>query len=188
VSNLTNTQVTFKNFFKTLKAKIILTSSVSPKVKNETLNKLKLSIELIPSTSWHKSLRKLLPQSVWKKIQKEAFEKHGKKCAICKSKRNLSCHEVWKFDDKKHVQKLIGFLPLCKKCHFVKHLGFASILAQRGELDFNKIVKHFMRVNNCDRETFEKHKKEAISIWRERSQYKWTIDFGKYKKFLKNFS
>jgi predicted flavoprotein YhiN len=135
-------------------------------------HKTKLSIELVPRTSWHKSLRKLLPQSIWKKIQKEIFEKYGNKCAICGTKRNLNCHEVWKYDDKRHIQKLIDFIPLCKKCHFVKHLGFATVLAARGELDFNKIIRHFMKVNNCDKKIFEKHKKKAFSIWHERSRYR----------------
>ena len=42
-----------------------------------------------------------------------------------------------------------------------------------------------MKVNNCERKTFKKHKKEAFEEWHKRSQYKWQIDFGKYKKLIK---
>jgi len=35
-----------------------------------------------------------------------------------------------------------------------------------------------MEVNNCDRLTFEEHKKEAIQKFNERSRYEWLIDIS----------
>jgi hypothetical protein len=88
---------------------------------------------------------------------------------------------VWSYDDESHVQKLEGFVALCDLCHHVKHLGLASILAVRGELDYQKVVRHFMEVNNCDRETFEEHKREAFKQHSDRSQHLWTVDLGRYE-------
>ncbi len=149
---------------------------------------LKLTIELVPQTSWYDNLRKALPLTVWKKMREKTYAKYGHKCGICGAEGRLSCHELWEYDDKKHIQKLNGFIALCDMCHFVKHLGLVGILSSEGKLDADKIIKHFMKVNNCDKKTFEEHKKKAFDEWRKRSQYKWRVDFGKYKNVIQNAS
>jgi len=60
----------------------------------------------------------------------------------------------------------------------IKHLGFAEVLANKGELDYSTLVKHYMNVNNCTDEDFLRHKDEAFKKWNERSKYTWTIDLG----------
>jgi hypothetical protein len=147
-------------------------------------NKLKLNIELVPETSWYQNLRNLTTQENWDKIRKAAYASCGYKCGICSVESKLNCHELWEYDDKKHIQKLNGFIALCDMCHHVKHIGFAGILASRGQLDIEKVVEHFMTVNNCDRITFEDHKKKAFDEWRKRSQHEWLIDLGEYDEMI----
>lgn len=111
---------------------------------------LKLRIELIPKTAWFSSLYRLIPREVWKFIRAEHIKTAGAKCEICSSSvKPLYLHEVWEYDDKKHVQKLLRFQLLCRKCHWVKHIGLAREKADRGELDFDELVKHFCKVNRC---------------------------------------
>jgi len=95
---------------------------------------------------------------------------------------------MWEYDDKKHVQKLVGFIALCDMCHHVKHIGLAGILASQGKLDYEEVVQHFMRVNNCDRKTFEKHKENAFDEWARRSKHKWQVDLGECKGMIKDAS
>ena len=64
----------------------------------------------------------------------------------------------------------------------IKHIGFANIQADKGLIDMEKLIKHFMEINNVNRKTFEKHHEEIFKIWRERSRYKWEQDLGEYKK------
>ena len=71
-------------------------------------------------------------------------------------------------------------------CHHVKHIGLAGILASQGKLDYEKVVEHFRKVNECDRKTFEEHKKQAFAQWRERSRYEWKVDLGEYKDIVAN--
>lgn len=149
---------------------------------------LKLTIELVPATSWYDNLRKVLPKSEWDKIRKKIYANYDYRCAICGAEGRLNCHEVWEYDDKKHIQKLINFIALCEMCHLVKHIGLAGILSSEGKLDYNKIVKHFIKVNNCDEKTFVEHRKEAFDKWRERSQHEWHVVFGKYKKIIQSSS
>lgn len=146
---------------------------------------LKLTIELVPQTSWYSNLRKVLPQSEWDKIRKKAYADCGYKCGICGATGKLNCHEIWEYDEQHRSQKLVGFIALCDLCHHVKHIGLAGILAQQGKLDYELVVKHFMAVNGCDRETFEEHKHEAFHQWQERSQHEWDIDLGQYGKLVK---
>ncbi len=149
---------------------------------------LKLTIELVPATSWYDNLRKVLPKSDWDKIRKRIYVEYGHRCGICGTKGRLNCHEIWEYDDKKHIQKLMGFIALCDMCHYVKHIGLAGILSSEGKLDYEKVVKHFMKVNNCDEETFKEYKKRAFDEWRKRSQYKWRVDLGEYEDMIKNAS
>lgn len=97
----------------------------------------------------------------------------------------MNLHEIWKYDDKKHIQKLEGFILLCRMCHHVKHIGMAGILASRGELDFHEVIEHFCKVNKCTEKEFKKHEAEVFKVWGERSQHQWKQDFGKYKEFIK---
>jgi hypothetical protein len=146
---------------------------------------LKLFIELVPSTSWYNNLRKVLPKSEWDRIRKESYRNAGLICEICgKGNTKLNCHEIWEYDDEKHIQKLKGFQALCTDCHWVKHIGLAGIMSMQGQLDFEKIVVHFMEVNEVSKWDFEKHKKEAFEKWEERSKSEWKIDFGAYSQLL----
>lgn len=140
--------------------------------------KLKLTIELIPESVWGENLRKYLPKEVWIRIRKEVLKKSSYRCSICGSSEKLQCHEVWDFDDENHTLRFKGFMSLCEKCHLVKHFGVAGILASEGKVDMNELVRHFMKVNNCDLKTFEEHKKEAFRKFEERSKYEWNIDIS----------
>lgn len=143
-------------------------------------NELKLKIELVPSTSWYDNLRKQISKNNWDKIRKQVYSNYNHKCGICGINGRLNYHEIWEYDDKKHIQKLIGFIALCDLCHHVKHIGLAGILASEGKLDYEKVVAHFMNVNNCDRKLFEQHHKEAFAQWRERSTHERQVDLGDY--------
>jgi len=147
---------------------------------------MKLRIELVPSTVWESSLYRLLPRRVWDNIRNEIIKEHGRKCQICgETEGIMNLHEIWKYDDVKHVQKLEGFILLCKACHHVKHIGLAGILASQGKLDYEKVVEHFRQENKCTRKEFGEHKAKAFEIWRRRSKYEWEQDFGEYEEFIR---
>ncbi len=144
-----------------------------------------MEIELVPSTIWYSSLYRLLPREVWNTIRNKIIKENGRNCQICgETKGVMNLHEIWNYDDRKYIQKLEGFILLCKMCHHVKHIGLAGILARRGKLDYDRVVEHFCRVNNCSREEFEQHKAKAFDIWRRRSKHDWKQDFGEYAEFF----
>ena len=105
---------------------------------------------------------------------------YGYKCGICTSNGRMNCHELWSYDDRRHVQKLDGFVALCDGCHHVKHIGLAGILATRGKLDYGEVVEHFMKVNRCSWQAFERHRSDAFALWKERSKFEWKVVVGDY--------
>ncbi|MGZ3668099.1 MAG: HNH endonuclease, partial [Ktedonobacterales bacterium] len=73
---------------------------------------------------------------------------------------------------------------LCEWCHHVKHIGLAGILASRGELDYERVVAHFLRVNRCDRATFDRHRADAFAQFEQRSRHDWRTDLGPYTSLV----
>jgi hypothetical protein len=147
---------------------------------------LKLTIELVPRTSWYDNLRKVLPKPEWDKIRKRTYTEYGYRCGVCGAQGRLNCHEVWHYSDHDHKQALGGLIALCDLCHHVKHIGLVGILARKGQLDYEKVVEHFMKVNECERSTFEEHKKETFEQWAERSRHGWQVDLGECEPMVKS--
>ncbi len=145
---------------------------------------LKLTAELVPRTSWYNNMRSVFPKATWDRIRRQVYSDFNRRCGICQAEGKLSCHEIWEYDDQNHVQTLRGFVALCDWCHHVKHIGLAGILARRDELNFDKVVAHFMRVNECDKATFDKHYLHAMSQWAERSKHQWQVNLSAYEPMV----
>jgi hypothetical protein len=147
----------------------------------------KLTIELVPSSLWWMNPRKSMKQSRWDTLRKQVYRQYNNVCGICGAMGvRLNCHERWDYSvvDGGGTQKLIGFIALCDLCHHVKHIGHAGILAQRGQLYFEQVVEHFMRVNQCTREAYEEHYHTAFAEWNERNTLPWDADWGEYQHLM----
>ena len=145
---------------------------------------MKLTIELVPKQLWYANPRKAMGQKHWDTLRKQVYAQYGHRCGICGSDARLQCHERWTYDDEKHVQTLTGFIALCEWCHHVKHIGLAGILAEEGKLDYERVITHFCTVNECSREDFTQHHKQAFAEWRERNTHTWTADWGAYAHLM----
>lgn len=144
---------------------------------------MKLTIELVPRTSWFSNLRSLLSKEEWDVIRKGCYAKAGHVCEICSGvgpKHPVECHEVWEYDEDKGIQKLVSLIALCPSCHEVKHIGLAGINGRR-----EQAVEHFCKVNECTIEIAESHIEQAFSEWHRRSGMDWTLDVSKLEE-LKN--
>jgi len=147
-----------------------------------TRPRLLLEIELVPSSSWYENLRKKISKEKWDRLRRKVYAKYGHRCGICGADGRANCHELWSFDEGKRIQKLEGFISLCDVCHNVKHIGLAGIMASEGKLDYEEVVRHFMKVNGCSRQLFEMHRKKAFEIWKKRSKRHWEVVVGDFEK------
>jgi hypothetical protein len=145
---------------------------------------LRLEIDMVPTSSWGKSLKNLLSKSKWDKLRKAAHEANGGKCEICGSTQKLHGHEHWEFDEGTEVQRLVRIGTVCAACHGVMHIGRTKQLAEQGVVDILKVVEHFQTVNGVDRAVFIKHESEATELWLRRSTINWKIDFGQFTSLL----
>ncbi len=144
---------------------------------------MKLTIELVPSTSWFSNLRSLLSAAEWDKIRKGCYKHANYKCEVCTEvgpAHQVECHETWEYDEKTGIQKLVGLIALCPNCHETKHIGLAGIKGRR-----NEAVAHFCKVNNCSTPDAEKYIEDAFSIWKKRSQQEWSLDISLLEELKK---
>ena len=135
---------------------------------------MKLTIELVPSTSWYNNLRSILSESDWNYLRKQSYKDANYKCQVCGGigKRHpVECHEIWSYDDSKNIQKLEGLVSLCPKCHMVKHIGYAY-LKGNGEI----ALSHLIKVNKITQKKANKYIEEVFYIYRKRSTHNWEID------------
>ena len=146
--------------------------------------RLKLTIDLIPKSCWKTSIRKSMPESEWNEISQDVIKKANNACEICGSEKKVVCHEVWKYDDKKSIQKLNGFKAICRMCCAVEHFGLSQVLAMKGYLNLNEVIKHFCKVNDVSWDDFNKHKEKEFAKYRERSSREWKTDLGEWSKLL----
>lgn len=144
------------------------------------MGKLKLYIELVPKTCFFSNVRTLLPKKYWDKLRRDSYEKANHKCEICDDnglnqgyKHEVECHEVWVYDDNTRVQKLLGLISLCPRCHEVKHFGRTSAIGKQAEA-----FEHLEKVNGWDHKECAKHAGDAMLEWLDRSKYKWKLDLS----------
>ncbi len=133
----------------------------------------RLTVELVPRTCWFKNVRSEVTPAQWEKLRKQTLEKAGYRCEVCGAGGRLQCHEVWEYDDERHVQRLAGLVALCSRCHEVKHIGLAGVWG-RGE----RAMGHLARVNGWSREDAELYVEAVFETWHRRSRHDWILDIG----------
>ena len=141
------------------------------------LNDAKLLIELIPKSSWGVNLRTSIPQKNWRLLGADCIDRAGHNCEICgapeKKGRPLECHEVWQYDEKTVVQKLVRLIALCKDCHRVKHAGRAL---NNGEGYL--VTRHLQKVNDWTDKQIQDHLTETREKWLRHSMLEWLVDIN----------
>jgi hypothetical protein len=145
------------------------------------MSKLRLTIELVPQTSWFNNVRAVLTKKQWDYVKSQISSKAYNLCEICGGvgpKHPVECHEIWSFDNKKLIRKLEGMIALCPDCHMVKHIGFAEVQGKRVQA-----LKHLMKVNNLTRNKAEDYITEAFKVWAERSKKTWKLDISHLSEY-----
>lgn len=135
-------------------------------------SKVRLTPELVPKPLWGKSAYRLLGRRApWKAIRRDTLEAAGHRCSICGGTRGqLSCHERWRYDDKRGRATLAGFEIHCADCDAVSHAGRAIMLGF-GDV----VIKQLRKVNGCTAEEANRMVATAMLLWKRRSRKKWKV-------------
>jgi len=134
----------------------------------------KLTVELVPKTSWYSNVRSEVSSSTWNKIKKITAKEANYCCEICGSRGDrwpVECHEVWEYDDRNQIQKLIGFQALCPSCHRVKHIGLAFARGNAAE-----VLKHLANINGWTKSETQDYLQGVVDTWNSRSSHNWELD------------
>ena len=147
-------------------------------------SKKELLVELIPKTCHYSNVRTTVKPTEWDKIRFISYEAANHKCEICGDtgknqgyKHAVECHEIWHYDDEKHVQKLIGLISLCPLCHMTKHIGRAMAMGRE-----NFCYTQLSKVNNWTKEQIQEHVLASFETHKERSKHEWTLDISLLEK------
>jgi hypothetical protein len=90
----------------------------------------RLTVELVPKTSWYNNVRALVDELGWDRIRRQVYRQAEYRCEICGGRgpeHPVECHEVWRYDDRTRTQMLVRMIALCPACHQVKHIGLANV-------------------------------------------------------------
>lgn len=143
------------------------------------MKKIKLTVELIPTTSFYKNVRSILPKKEWDRLRKKSYQKAKNKCQICGDvgtnqgyKHKLECHEIWEYK-KDGTQLLKELVSLCPRCHQVKHIGRSMKVGLR-----KKVIAHMMKVNNWTEKETLTYIGYAFQEHKLRSKIKWKINLS----------
>jgi hypothetical protein len=136
----------------------------------------KLTIELVPSTCWYTNVRSQVSSQDWDRLRQHTYAQAHHRCEVCGGvgpQHPVECHEVWHYDDDRHIQTLVKLIALCPACHEVKHMGFANTQG-RGQI----AQQHLAKVNRWSLDQTQTYVQECFQVWQRRSQYQWQLDIS----------
>ena len=116
----------------------------------------------------------------WRDIQQAVFAIARYQCEICGWRGgHLHCHEVWSYNDRTGVQRLAGFLALCRFCHEVKHIGLAKVDGR-----YAPALAHLARVNRWSRAVAVEYVDACFEQFERRSEKEWRLDVTQALKMM----
>ena len=136
--------------------------------------KARLTIELVPKTTWFSNVRSWASKEDWDILRRSSYKKANYKCEICGGvgeNHPVECHEIWQYDDNSYIQKLLGLISLCPACHEVKHIGLAfsrsrAVVAR----------DHLAEVNGWSKQEADKYIAAQFVVWVKRNTHVWQLD------------
>lgn len=140
-----------------------------------------MTIELVPATCFGSNLRNALPRRGWDVMRRRVYRAAGNRCEVCGgqgTRHRVECHEVWEYDDRDHVQRLVRLVALCPACHGVKHIALTSHHGRTAEA-----LEHLASVNDWTLKQADSYAKKALAEWRERSTHLWSLDLEKLRDY-----
>jgi 5-methylcytosine-specific restriction endonuclease McrA len=142
----------------------------------------RLTIELVPKTSWYHNVRALTDELGWDRIRRQVYRQADYRCEVCGGKgpkHPVECHEVWRYDDRTRVQMLVRMIALCPGCHQVKHIGFANVQGKGAQAH-----AHLARVNGWTLAQADAYISQAFQVWAQRSGGPWTLELEGLRPYV----
>ena len=127
--------------------------------------------DLIPSSAWFANLRTVIPAPQWKELSAYVRHRHQYRCEMCGSDKRLEAHERWLFNKETGTQRLMRIMCLCKMCHLSVHIGLASQLGFREEIE-----NHIFSISGWEKNDLSAHMNDAREKWQSLSRASYKMD------------
>jgi hypothetical protein len=161
-------------------ADLVLASEVEP-TTTPPPGLVRLSVELIPESSWFINLRSAMTSAQWDSLRRRVYNHAGGRCEVCGARGRqwpVEAHETYSYDEEARVQRLQSVTALCPACHEVKHFGQA-VLQGRDE----EALEHLSKVNEWSDGTARSYLAYCWTLWRARSDAPWRIDLSLLSRY-----
>jgi len=159
-----------------------------------------LRMEIVPEPAWYFNLRKMFTATMWGLVRNRVYGEFWYTCPFCHKEfwdlekqewqikspvgGGLHAHEIWTYDDDKHIQTCEGIVALCPACHGIKHMVLTQKRAQEKELKMADVISHFCTVNNCMPSDFDEILKFEMNVFYFRNNFEWTCEIGDYMEYV----
>jgi hypothetical protein len=142
----------------------------------------RLTVELVPRTSWYHNVRALTDELGWDRIRRQVYRQADYRCEVCGGngpEHPVECHEVWRYDDRTRVQLLVRMIALCPACHQVKHIGLANVQGKGAQAR-----AHLAQVNGWTLAQADAYISQAFQVWAQRSHEPWMLDLEGLRPYV----
>ncbi len=144
----------------------------------------RLGIQIFAPMTNGQNLHRALSAPEWKALSNLIIKRANHKCEICGYQgdiRRLVCHEVWKIDSRRHVQKLVRLKALCSLCHNAVHYKRAVGIAN---MDYDNAFEQICRVNNWTKSTARAYIKRTDALSKNLPKnFLYTVDMSHVTKY-----
>lgn len=140
-----------------------------------------LTIELVPKSSWYRNVRSNVSAAEWERLKRLTRSRAHNVCEVCGGRGRkwpVECHEVFAYDDERHIQKLVRLVALCPSCHEVKHIGLAGVRGNSA-----RARAHLAKVNQWSLDDANHYIEACFEMWSRRSCHEWTLDLSYLEQF-----
>lgn len=148
---------------------------ISPPVQHVP-NAAKLTVELVPQSSWFSKVHDHVNTEQRIRVWKQKYQHYCYVCELCKERGSVwsvDCHKIWHDNDTTDVQTLVRLSAVCLACHAVKHMSLAELTGHWAESQAH--VTHVNEWTDAETEVYQVH---VRTVWEKRRQQAWKLDLS----------
>lgn len=132
------------------------------------------TLTALSNQTWFTSTSEHCSKRYWNQVGMLIKGFHQCQCAVCfsiKTDDEIDIQELWSFDDKRKIQKLVVYYPICIDCLDNTMLG--------DDLDSEErqgIAQYLTKINKWSFSEADEHISESLVLKKKRNQSEWLVD------------
>lgn len=131
-------------------------------------------LDPISNQSWFTTTALHCSKRYWEQIGILLKGFHNCECAVCgvqKTEDEIDIQELWHFDDKYKIQKLLCYYPICINCQ-----NHSYTPSEPDSEENESFFEFFKTINQWSAEQVKDHINQAVALQKMRDQSEWIVD------------